>query len=184
MTRLDAVNPETATGKVQEMFTAIQGKLGSVPNMMRTMGNSSAVLNGYLGLSSALSGGLLGGKTGELIAMTVAQNNACDYCLSAHTFIGTQLLKVDHAALESARHADATDAKTTAVLQFAQTLVQKRGLVSNEDVAIAIAAGLSQGEIVEVVAHVALNVFTNYINNTALTEIDFPLVEAHELAVV
>ena len=184
MTRLDAVNPATATGKVQEMFTAIEGKLGKVPNMMRTMANSSAVLDGYLSLSGALGGGSLSAKTGELIAMTVAQSNACDYCLSAHSFIGTQLLKMDAASLDAARHAEAADAKTAAALVFAEVLVQKRGLVNNGDVAAAKAAGLSQGEIAEVVAHVALNVFTNYLNNTALTEVDFPLVEAKVVAVV
>jgi uncharacterized peroxidase-related enzyme len=184
MTRLDALNPANATGKVHEMFTAIEGKLGMVPNMMRTMGNSSAVLNGYLSLSGALGAGALGAKTGELIAMTVAQANSCNYCLSAHAFIGENLLKMNPATLQDARNARSGDAKTAAALRFAEVLVQKRGLVDNEDVAAAKSAGLSQGEIAEVVAHVALNVFTNYLNNTALTEVDFPLVEARAVAVI
>lgn len=184
MTRLAALNPASATGKTQEMFTAIEGKLGMVPNMMRTMGNASAVLDGYLSLSGALGAGSLGAKTGELIAMTVAQNNSCDYCLSAHTYIGGNLLKMKPEALDQARNAQSADAKTAAALQFAQALVRKHGLVDNADVAAVKAAGHTDGEVGEIVAHVALNVFTNYLNNTALTEVDFPLVSAHALAVI
>ncbi len=184
MTRLDALNPEVATGKTKDMFTAIEGKLGMVPNMMRTMGNSSAVLEGYLGLSGALGAGKLGAKTGELIAMAVAESNACDYCLSAHSYIGANLLKMNPEDLTSARDAVSGDAKTAAALTFAKALVSKRGLVNDADVAAAKAAGYGDGEIGEIVAHVALNVFTNYLNNTALTAVDFPLVAAREVAVV
>jgi AhpD family alkylhydroperoxidase len=121
MARLTALNPEEATGKTKELFTAIKGKLGMVPNMMRTMGNSSAFLEGYLNLSGALGGGTLGAKTGELIALTVAESNSCDYCLSAHTYIGANLVKIDAATLNSARNGNSNDAKTDAILKFAKT---------------------------------------------------------------
>lgn len=176
MTRLTAVAPETANGKVKELFTAIEGKLGTVPNMMRTMGNSAAVLEGYLNLSGALGKGSLGAKTGELVAMAVAESNQCGYCLAAHTYIGTNLAHIDAAALSDARHAQAADGKTQAALQFAQTLVAKKGLVDDADVAAVKAAGYTEGEIGEIVGHVALNIFTNYFNNTANTKIDFPAV--------
>lgn len=182
MTRLTAVAPETATGKVKEMFTAIEGKLGTVPNMMRTMGNSAAVLEGYLGLSGALGKGSLGAKTGELLAIAVAEGNQCGYCLAAHTYIGTNLAHIDAAALSHARNAEAADAKTQAALQFAQTLVTKKGLVNDADVAAVKAAGYTEGEIGEIVGHVALNIFTNYFNNTANTTIDFPEVASFEPA--
>lgn len=180
MTRLTAVAPETATGKVKEMFSAIEGKLGTVPNMMRTMGNSAAVLEAYLGLSGALGKGSLGAKTGELLAMTVAEGNQCGYCLAAHTYIGTNLAHIDTPALSDARSAQAADTKTQAALQFAQTLVAKKGLVDDADVAAVKAAGYTEGEIGEIVGHVALNIFTNYFNNTANTLIDFPAVAALE----
>lgn len=179
MARLTALNPDTTTGKSKELFNAVQGKLGVVPNMMRTMGNSPALLNGYLQLSAALGGGTLGAKTGELIALAVGESNSCDYCLSAHTFIGTNLVKIDATTLADAREGKAADAKTQAILQFAKKLVSKSGHVSNEDLEEVKAAGLTEGEIGEVIGHVGLNILTNYFNHTAETEIDFPPVAAH-----
>lgn len=184
MTRLQALQPENATGKTKELFNAVQAKLGMVPNMMRTMGNSSALLEGYLNLSGALGHGTLGAKTGELIALTVSESNACNYCLSAHTFIGTNLVKIDAETLTAARNGDAIDPKQDAALKFAKTLTEKKGLVDNKDVAAVRAAGFTDGEIGEIVGHIALNVLTNYFNFTAATEIDFPVVKAYETAVV
>lgn len=176
MTRLQALNPETTTGKTKELFNAVQSKLGAVPNMMRTMGNSDAVLEGYLNLSGALSKGKLGGKIGELIALTVGQSNDCHYCVAAHTYIGEKMLKTDIVTIEAARLGKSEDAKTQAILQFAKTLVDKSGRVADQDVTAAKDAGVTDAEIAEIVAHVALNVLTNYFNNTANTVVDFPAV--------
>ena len=176
MTRLTALNPEEATGKTKDLFNAVQAKLGVVPNMMRTMGNSPAVLEGYLNLSGALSHGKLSAKTGELIALAVSESNSCDYCLAAHTFIGEKLIKADPAVLRAARTGHSTDTKTQAILQLAKTLISKNGLVNDEDVTKAKNAEVSDAEISETIAHVALNVLTNYFNNVANTEIDFPAI--------
>lgn len=184
MTRLNALNPDQASGKTKELFNAINSKLGVVPNMMRTMGNSPAFLQGYLNLSGALAGGTLTGKTGELIALAVAEANACNYCLSAHTYLGANLAKLPPEAMEAARLGTSKDAKTNAILKFAQTLVTKRGQVNDDDVSVIKAAGITEGEVGEIVGHVALNILTNYFNNTANTEIDFPVVEANQFAVV
>ncbi len=184
MTRLNALSPDQATGKTKELFNAINSKFGVIPNMMKTMGNSSAFLEGYLNLSGALSGGTLGVKTSALIALTVAETNACNYCLSAHTYLGANLAKLDAEAMNAARLGSAKDAKTNAILKFAQTLVTKSGHVSDVDVSTVRAAGVTEGEVGEIVGHVALNILTNYFNNTANTQIDFPVVEAHQLAVV
>jgi uncharacterized peroxidase-related enzyme len=142
------------------------------------MGNSPAVLEGYLNLSGALSHGKLNAKTGELIALAVSESNSCDYCVAAHTFIGEKLLKTDAQVLHDARTGNSADAKTEAILQLAKTLISKNGLVSDEDVNKAKNAGVSDAEIAETVAHVALNVLTNYFNNTANTQIDFPQVSS------
>lgn len=182
MTRLKAISPDEATGKTKELFDAIQGKLGMVPNMMRTMGNSPALLEGYLNLSGALSHGKLGPKTGELLALAISQKNNCDYCLSAHSFIGEKLVHIDAKTLHDARSGNAADAKTDAILKFANVLVNKQGLVNDADVDTIKAAGLTDGEIGEIVGHVALNVLTNYFNNTANPSIDFPVVNAGQLA--
>lgn len=178
MTRLKALELKDATGKSKELFEAIQGKLGMVPNMMKTMGNSSAVLEGYLNFSDALGKGSLGSETAELIALTVAQANACDYCLSAHSFIGEKLVNIDSNSLKQARDGKNDHPKIEAALTFARTLVNKGGKVSENDVQAIKNAGYSDGAVGEIVAHVALNVLTNYFNNTANTEIDFPVVKA------
>jgi len=178
MTRLKPISPETASGTTKDLYGVIKGKLGVVPNMMQTMGNSSALLQGYLRLGEALGSGTLGAKLGELIALTVAEANECNYCLSAHTYISANLLKIDRSVIEAARNAEATDSKTSTILKFAKTLVDKKAQVDDSDVAKLKEAGVTEGEIGEIVGHVALNVLTNYFNIVAKTEIDFPVVTA------
>jgi uncharacterized peroxidase-related enzyme len=180
MTRLSALSPEVASGKTKNLFNAIEGKLGMVPNMMRTMGNSSAVLEGYLNLSGALGQGTLGAKTGELIALAVAEANACDYCLSAHSFIGEKLAGIDTVSLEQAREGKNKNPKIEAALTFALAVLSSKGAVANNDIEAVKNAGFTEGEVGEIVAHVGLNVFTNYFNKIADTKIDFPVVSARE----
>ncbi len=145
--------------------------------MMRTMGNSPAVLNGYLSFSGALGESLIGAKLGELIALTVANANQCEYCNAAHSFIGEKLVGIDVKTLNAAREGNSTDAKTQAALTFARQLVDSRGKVSNSDVETVKNAGYGEAEIAEIIAHTALNIFTNYFNNATNVVVDFPKVE-------
>ncbi|WP_207423895.1 carboxymuconolactone decarboxylase family protein [Desertivirga brevis] len=184
MPRLKALDPQTTTGKSSELFGAIQSKLGMVPNMMRTMGNSPAVLNGYLSLSGALAEASLGAKVGELIALTVANANSCDYCNAAHSFIGEKLVHIDTKAIADAREGKSTDQKIQAALTFSRVLVDKKGLVSNADVEAVKDAGYDDAGIAEIIAHVGLNILTNYFNNAAQVTVDFPEVELVETAVI
>jgi len=182
MTRLNALDPDVTSGKTKELFNAIHSKFGVVPNMMRTMGNSAAFLESYLNLSGTLNSGTLGVKISALLALAVAESNACNYCLSAHTYLGANLAKLDAEAMEAARDGRSKDKKIEAILTFAQILVRKRGHVSDADVNSVKAAGVTEGQIGEIVGHVALNTLTNYFNNTANTLIDFPVVEAHDFS--
>jgi uncharacterized peroxidase-related enzyme len=184
MARLKKISPEQATGKTKELFNAIHSKLGVVPNMMQTMGNSPAFLESYLNLSGALGNGTLGNKTGTLIALAVAESNACDYCLSAHSYIGENLVKIDAASMDAARNGNASDAKTDAILKFTKSVVAKKGKVSNAEVETLTSAGVTEGEVGEIIGNIALNILTNYFNIIAKTDIDFPVVTAHETAVV
>jgi len=177
MQSLIALDPETTTGKSKELFNAIQKKLGMVPNMMRTMGNSPAVLNGYLALNGSLAEGSLGGKLGELIALTVANANSCEYCNAAHSFIGEKLAHINPNAIIAAREGRSEDQKIQAALDFARTLIEKNGRVNNEDVNALKNAGYDDGAIAEIIAHVGLNIFTNYFNNAAQVVVDFPEAE-------
>lgn len=173
MSRIPAIDPTTATGKTAELFTAVKSKLGVVPNLMRTFGHSPATLEAYLGFSGTLATGVLSAKVREQIALSVAEANACDYCLAAHSLIGKGAGLTPDAIL-AARRAAAADPKTDALLKFAAAVVATRGLVADEALASVRSAGASNAEIVETVAHVALNLLTNYTNHVAQTVVDFP----------
>ena len=173
---LKAIDPAVTTGKTKQLFDALQQKLGMVPNLTKVLANSPAALNAYLGFSGALSEGKLSAKTREQIAVAVANINTCDYCLSAHNALG-KLAGLGADDLSLAQSAEAHDPKTAAALRFAAKVVRERGILPVSEVESLRAAGYSDGEIVEIVAAVALNIFTNYFNHIAGTEIDFPLVK-------
>lgn len=181
MSRIPPVDRNTTNDSVRKTFDAVQKQLGIVPNMMRTMAQSPAVLDGYLGFGAALRRGRLPAALQEQIALAVAETNSCDYCLSAHTALGRGAGLSDD-QLVASREARAADPKAAAALQFARALVERRGDVRDQDLASVRTAGYSAGDVAEIIAHVALNVFTNYFNRTAHTEIDFPLVTAGQIA--
>jgi uncharacterized peroxidase-related enzyme len=180
MSRIKPVLQTTHDG-VRRSFDVIEKQLGVVPNMMRTMAQSPRVLEGYLALSGALSRGLLPATLQEQIALAVAEANACNYCLSAHTALGRRAGLSDD-QLAASREGRAADTQAHAALQFALAVLERRGGVSDEELAHVRAAGVSDAEIAEIIAHVALNVFTNYFNRAADTEIDFPRVAAAQFA--
>ena len=183
MARLKPISPDVASGKAKDLYTIIEGRLGVVPGMMQTMANSPAFLKGYLSLGDALAAGTIGSRVSELIALTIAETNGCDYCLAAHTYLGTNLVKIENHVMEAARSAESADSKTDAILKFAKIVTEKKGQVSDADLAAARQASVTDGEISEIIGHVALNVLTNYFNIVAKTEIDFPVVESGIAAV-
>lgn len=174
MQRINALNPETTTGKSKELFNAIEGKLGMVPNMMRTMGNSPATLNGYLSFSGALAESRIGGKLAELIALTVANANGCEYCNAAHSFIGEKLAGIDTTRIQLAKQGKSNDSKTQVALTFSRTLLSKKGNITTDDLDALKEVGYTDGEITEIIAYVGLNIFTNYFNNAINVTVDFP----------
>ncbi|OGL08836.1 MAG: peroxidase [Candidatus Rokubacteria bacterium RIFCSPLOWO2_02_FULL_73_56] len=172
MTRLTPIDPAAATGKAKELLSAVEAKLRFTPNMMRTMAISPAVLDGYLCFSSALGGGALGAKLREQIALAVAEANGCEYCLAAHSTIG-KMVGLTNGDVVASRQGRSSDPKATAALAFARAILDRRGDVSDVDLRAVREAGHGDAEIAEIVAHVALNVFTNYFNRLARTSIDF-----------
>jgi uncharacterized peroxidase-related enzyme len=160
----------------QPLLEAVQKQLGSVPNLFRILGNSPAALEGYLGLSGALNRGKLDGRTRARLAMTVAEANGCEYCLSAHTYLGRNLAKLDDSELTLNRDASSSDSKAQAALRFAAQIVRDRGHVDDASIAAVRGAGFDDAELIEIVLHVALNTLTNYVNSVGGTEVDFPLV--------
>lgn len=177
MPRIRPLEAVTAPGKSKQLLAAVTAKLGRTPNILATLAHSPAALDAYLAFGQALAGGALGVQLRESVALTVAGENRCDYCASAHTAMGAAAgLGSDELAhnLEGR----SADAEVGAALAFAKALVAKRGLIGDDDLARVRAAGFDDGAIAEIVGHVALNTFTNYFNNVAQTEIDFPSVDA------
>ncbi len=173
MERIQALNPEAATGRTEELFAAVQAKLGRTPNLMRTLGHSPAALEGYLNLGAALATGSLSPKLREQIALVVAETNGCDYCLAAHSAVG-RMVGLSLEEILDSRRGEATDASTRVALAFSRLLVTERGHVSDGDLARVRNAGFTDGEIAELIANVALNLFSNYFNHVAGTKVDFP----------
>ena len=177
MSRLKAISPESATGKARDLLEAVNAKLGMVPNMMRAMANAPAVLDGYLHLNGSLGRGTLSARTREQLALAVGQANQCDYCVAAHSAIG-KAVGLTAEQVRDSRLGTAVDPRADALIRFARKLVEARGRVTDRDVEEVRAAGFDDGAIAEVVAQVALNIFTNYFNNVAGTDLDFPKVPA------
>ncbi len=178
MQRIPAIDPAQTTGKTKQLLDAVQAQLGVIPNLMKTIAASPAALEGYLSLSGALKHGTLGGRFGEQLSLLTAQQNGCEYCLSAHTYLGEHVAKLDAEEMCRNRAGDAENEKTHAGLQFAQQLIARRGKVTAEEFEAVRAAGYTDGQISEIIGHVALNILTNYFNNAVQTEIDFPKVSA------
>jgi uncharacterized peroxidase-related enzyme len=164
------------------LLEGVKQQLGVAPNIFRMVANSPAALQGYVGLLGALGKGALPAATHERIALAIAEFNACDYCLSAHTYLGKNVAKLDDGEIAANRDGTSHDARADAAVRFARKVAQLRGQVSDEDVRAVRTAGYTDGEIVEIVQHVALNTWTNYVNNVARTEIDFPVVTARRAA--
>ena len=177
MSRLPIPSRDASPAGSQPLLDAVGKQLGVIPNLFRLVGNSPAALEGYLGLAGALNR-TLDARTREGIALAVAQVNGCDYCLSAHSYIGANLAKLAGTEIAQNRRGRSADARTGAALGFAAKVAQQRGRVDAADIAAVRAAGFTDAQVVEIVVNVALNFLTNLVNNVAETEIDFPVVTA------
>ena len=160
------------------LLEAVNKQLGVLPNLFRLVANSPAALEGYLGLNGALGKGHLPAPTRERIALAVAEINGCSYCLSAHTYLGKNLAKLDDAEMTANRNGASNDPKADAAVRFAAKITRERGHISEEDLAAVKKAGYDDAQVIEIVLHVALNTWTNYINEVAKTDIDFPVINA------
>jgi uncharacterized peroxidase-related enzyme len=171
--RVPLVDRTAASGSVRTVLDQIHGAFGATPNMFRAVANSPAALQSMWAAFGALGGGVIGAALGEQIAVAVANRNACDYCLAAHTALGRKA-GVSGDDLAAAQSGESADPRTAAVLRFALQLVNERGQVDAAAVQALRDQGLSDEHIVEIVAHVALNLFTNYVNVALAVPVDFP----------
>ena len=181
MTRITLIDPAEATGPAAEKLAEIKVAFGIVPNMFKAVANSPAALNSMWGAFGALGAGRLGAKLGEQIALAIADRNGCNYCIASHTALGR---KVGATAQEmtEAQAGRSADTRTAAALAFVTAVVEKRADVTPADVGALRGAGFDDGEIVEILAHVALNVFTNYVSIVLDVPVDFPKVKLSRAA--
>jgi uncharacterized peroxidase-related enzyme len=176
MANFTPVHPDSATGKAAELLAQVQKSLGLTPNMTKVMANSPALLKSYLALSGAVAGGVLPAAVRERLAISTAQLNGCEYCLSAHTYIGANIAKVEPAELDSARKGQSGDPHVAALLKLSNDIAENAGDVDDSDVQAAREAGVTDEEIGELVANLALNTLTNYFNVLAHVDNDWPVV--------
>ena len=160
----------------QPLLAAVADQRGLVANELRVIAQSPAALAGYLALSDALGHGELDDKTRARIALAVAEANGCDYAVSAHSYLAKYVAELDDGDIAACRDGRSTDAKADAAVRCAVAIVAARGRVSDADVRAVKGAGYSDAQVIEIVVHVALNTLTNYVNEVAQTEIDFPIV--------
>jgi uncharacterized peroxidase-related enzyme len=176
MNRVPLVDRHATTPDRKALLDGIDAAFGTTPNMFRAVANSPAALKSMWSAFGALGHGVIPPKLGEQIAVAVADRNACEYCLAAHTALGR---KAGATAEEMARAqaGEAADGKTQAALRFALKLLNHRGQVGDADVQGLREVGFSDEEVVEILAHVALNLFTNYVNLAFAVPVDFPAVK-------
>lgn len=177
MTRLNtpaSIN-DTPTA-AHALLHEVEQQLGVVPNLFRVVANSPAALSGYLHLNTASAQGGLDMALRERIALAVAELNGCGYCLAAHAYLGRHQARLSDADIEASRRGASIDPQADAAVRFAAAVVQQRGKVSREDIDAARQAGFDDARLIDILLVVALNTFTNYVNEVAQTEVDFPAV--------
>ena len=173
MPRITLIDPANATGHTSEQLTQIKGAFGMVPNMFKAAANSPAALTSLWGAFGALGSGRLGAKLGDQLAGAIADRNNCNYCLAAHTGLGRKAGATAQEMAE-AQVGRSTDPRTAAALAFAIAVVDKRAGIDTAEVNALRSAGFDDEDVVEIVAHIALNLFTNYLNVALDVPVDFP----------
>jgi uncharacterized peroxidase-related enzyme len=178
MPRLPQLTVETANEEQRELLEGTLKQLGKLPNLYASLANGPAALRGYLAMREALVGGSFSARQREQLALYIAQRNDCTYCVSAHTLRGGKVGLSEQQLLDTRRGGDAGDPHMDQVLRFTGAVMETGGRVTDEALADARAAGVTDAEIAEVVGHVALNVLSNFFNHVAQPDLDFPLVPA------
>ncbi|WP_371366748.1 carboxymuconolactone decarboxylase family protein [Pseudomonas sp. QL9] len=172
MSRITHLSLEQAPEASRPLLEAVKKGLGRVPNAIATLAHSPAALGGYLALTQALQKSSLSAAESEVVALAASQVNGCDYCLAAHSLFASKV------GLTGQDIRNARDGRLNAVAVLARQITENRGLIADGYLQAARDAGLSDAKIVDIVAQVAALTLTNYLNNLAKTDLDFPAVEA------
>lgn len=176
MSRINVIDHNNANADQKELLDAIQSQLGMVPNFLKVFANSPTALRAFLGLHGIAGDGSLDPQTRERIALALAQQNACEYCVSAHTALGSKA-GLNGAEIEANRAGTSQDAKAAVAVKFAKALAEHSGEVTTGEILEVRNAGYSESDIVEIIAHVGMNILTNILGKASRVEVDFPKIE-------
>jgi uncharacterized peroxidase-related enzyme len=176
MTRIALPANDAIPAASQPVIDAMTKQLKMTPNLFRIMALSPNALNGWAALQGALAK-TLDAKLRDGIALAVSQVNGCQYCLSAHSYVASNMAHIDDDEIRLNRLGKSHTPKTAAAVAFAKTLMETRGKVSENDLRAVREAGFSEANIVEIIALAAQFMLTNFVNNAFDTEVDFPVVE-------
>ena len=173
MSRITTITNETANPEQKKLLDAIQTQLGMVPNFLKVFANSPAALRAFLGLHIIAGEGSLEPQTRERIALALAQQNSCEYCVSAHTAIGSKA-GLSRDEISANREGTSKDAKAAIAVKLARSLAEHTGEITTAELIEARDAGYSDADIIEIITHVGLNILTNMIGKASHVDIDFP----------
>ena len=173
MSRIALIDAANTTPDRQALLGQVHAAFGATPAMFRAVANSPAALASMWGSFGALDGGRVSPLLGEQIAVAIANRNACEYCLAAHTALGRKA-GASSEQMAAAQVGQSSDTATAAALAFALKVVENRAQIGDADVQALRDAGFDDELIVEILAHVALNLFTNYVNVAFDVPVDFP----------
>jgi uncharacterized peroxidase-related enzyme len=174
MARLDIpTSIEEAPQESRTILENIGKRLGFVPNLHRLMALSPDTLSGFIQLQTAL-GKTLDAKTRDSLSLAISQANGCSYCLCAHSYVACTFNGASDAEIALAREGKSSDGRRQAAATFGRRLIETRGRVTDDDLRAVRDAGFTDKQIVELVGLSAQFLLTNFMNNVADTEIDFP----------
>jgi uncharacterized peroxidase-related enzyme len=177
MPRISAIDPQQAQGEAQDFLAAIQGKFNATPNFFRTIAHAPAMGRAFAAFNAALTGTRLSTEQRELIALTQAGFHGCPYCSAYHVYAAGKA-GVSKAQAMAWLQGAASVPSDQALARFVRAVLAQRGRLSDADLQSFAQAGFDEGHMVEVMAVISANVFTNFINLAAQTEVDFPAVHA------
>ena len=172
MTNFKIPSRETVSPANQVLFDNLKKGLSMVPNLYATLAHSDTALANYLAFQNAKSS--LNGKTREVVNLVVSQVNNCEYCLAAHTVIGNMVGFTAEQILELRSGRASFDPKLDALARLVQNIATNRGHAEPALVDKFLAAGWTQGNLVDAIVIIGDKTVTNYLHGVTKVPVDFP----------
>ena len=168
------LNNNSVTQLSQEIFNKTQKGLGFVPNMYKSMGNNPALLDAYTyAYNTFRANSGFSPVEQEVVFLSVAYENNCEYCMAAHSFVGDMMTKVPTEVTDAIREGkQIPDAKLAALSKLTRSLTSNRGNVSQTEVDEFLATGYSESHVLGIIAGIGAKTLSNYSNHITNPEVD------------